>query len=158
MTTSAGILLYRDGAAGLEVLLAHPGGPFWARKDDGAWMLPKGELEPGEDPLDAARREFEEEIGIRPAGPFAPLGEVRQKGGKRVLAWAMPGDFDPAQLRSALFEVEWPPRSGLRRAFPEVDRVAWFAIEAARVKVLASQWPFIERLAAAAQGAGPAAG
>jgi len=150
--TSAGLLLYRHGAAGLEVLLAHPGGPFWARKDDGAWMLPKGELEAGEEPLDAARREFAEEIGFAPAGPFASLGELRQKGGKRVLAWAVAGDFDPAQLRTNLFEMEWPPRSGQRRAFPEVDRVGWFGIDEARVKVLASQWPFIERLAAAAQG------
>ena len=150
MTTSAGLLLYRHGAEGLEVLLAHPGGPFWARKDDGAWMLPKGELEPGEDPLDAACREFTEEIGMVPTGPFAPLGEVRQKGGKRVLAWAMQGDFDPGELRSALFEMEWPPRSGQKRSFPEVDRIAWFGIEAARVKMLASQWPFVERLVAAA--------
>lgn len=150
--TSAGLLLYRQGAAGLEVLLAHPGGPFWARKDDGAWMLPKGELEAGEEALDAARREFAEEIGFAPEGPFAPLGEVRQKGGKRVLAWAVAGDLDPAQLRSNLFEMEWPPRSGQRRAFPEVDRVGWFNIGEARVKMLASQWPFIERLAAAAQG------
>jgi len=150
--TSAGLLLYRHGAAGLEVLLAHPGGPFWARKDDGAWMLPKGELGPHEDPLDAARREFAEEIGIAPEGPFAPLGEVRQKGGKRVLAWAVAGDFDPGQLRSNLFEIEWPPRSGRRRTFAEIDRVGWFGIEQARVKVLASQWPFIERLASAARG------
>jgi predicted NUDIX family NTP pyrophosphohydrolase len=150
--TSAGLLLYRHGVAGLEVLLAHPGGPFWARKDDGAWMLPKGELGPHEDPLDAARREFAEEIGIAPEGPFAPLGEVRQKGGKRVLAWAVAGDFDPGQLRSNLFEIEWPPRSGRRRTFAEIDRVGWFDIEQARVKVLASQWPFIERLASAARG------
>jgi predicted NUDIX family NTP pyrophosphohydrolase len=148
--TSAGLLMYRQGAAGLEVLLAHPGGPFWARKDDGAWMLPKGELRPGEDPLAAARREFGEELGVTPAGPFAPLGEVRQKGGKRVLAWAVAGDFAPGELQSNLFEMEWPPRSGQQRAFPEVDRVGWFSIEEARVKVLASQWPFIERLAAAA--------
>jgi predicted NUDIX family NTP pyrophosphohydrolase len=149
--TSAGLLLYRHGAAGLEVLLAHPGGPFWARKDEGAWGLPKGEFGAGEDPLDAARREFGEEIGFVPQGPFAPLGEVRQKGGKRVLAWAVAGDFDPPQLQSNLFEMEWPPRSGQRRSFPEVDRVGWFGIEEAREKVLASQWPFIERLAAAAQ-------
>jgi predicted NUDIX family NTP pyrophosphohydrolase len=149
MTTSAGLLMYRHGEHGLEVLLAHPGGPFWARKDDGAWMLPKGELEPGEDPLAAALREFEEEIGFAPAGPFASLGEVRQKGGKRVLAWAVRGDFAPAQLRSSLFEMEWPPRSGQRRSFPEVDRAGWFTVEAARAKVLPSQWPFIERLAAA---------
>jgi predicted NUDIX family NTP pyrophosphohydrolase len=149
MTTSAGLLMYRHGPGGLEVLLAHPGGPFWARKDDGAWMLPKGEVQPGEDALEAARREFSEEIGIALAGPFAALGEVRQKGGKRVLAWAVPGDFAPGQLQSNLFEMEWPPRSGQRRAFPEVDRVGWFSIDAARVKVLASQWPFIERLATA---------
>jgi len=147
--TSAGLLMYRHGSTGLEVLLAHPGGPFWARKNDGAWMLPKGELAPGEDPLAAARREFDEEIGFAPAGPFAPLGEVRQKGGKRVLAWAVAGDFEPDDLRSNVFEIEWPPRSGQSRTFPEVDRVAWFPLDAARLKVLASQRPFIERLAAA---------
>lgn len=149
MTTSAGLLMYRHTATGLEVLLAHPGGPFWARKDDGAWMLPKGELAAGEDPLEAARREFEEEIGLLPAGPFAPLGEVRQKGGKRVLAWAVAGDFAPGDLRSNTFEIEWPPRTGQLRRFPEVDRVAWFTLDAARSKVLSSQRPFIERLATA---------
>ena len=146
--TSAGLLMYRHGGAALEVLLAHPGGPFWARKDDGAWTLPKGELGPGEDPLAAARREFLEEIGVDPTGPFASLGEVRQKSGKRVLAWAVHGDFAPEQLRSNLFEMEWPPRSGRRQSFPEVDRVAWFTVAAARPKMLASQWPFVERLAA----------
>ena len=147
--TSAGLLMYRQGPGGLEVLLAHPGGPYWTRKDDGAWMLPKGELAPGEDPLAGARREFAEEIGIDPPGPYASLGEVVQKGGKRVLAWAVAGDFAPEQLRSSLFEMEWPPRSGQVRAFPEVDKVEWFTVPAARAKMLPSQWPFVERLAAA---------
>jgi predicted NUDIX family NTP pyrophosphohydrolase len=147
--TSAGLLLYRLGAAGLEVLLAHPGGPFWARKDDGAWSLPKGELLAGEDPLAAARREFLEETGADLAGPFAPLGEVRQAGGKRVLAWAVEGDLDPARLRCNLFEMEWPPRSGRLQQFPEIDRVAWFAPAQARSKLLAGQRPFIDRLLAA---------
>ena len=147
--TSAGLLLFRQGPAGLEVLLAHPGGPWWSRKDVGAWMLPKGELHAGEDALDAARREFEEETGYAPPGPFAPLGEVRQNGGKRVLAWATPGDMDPSALRSNTFELEWPPRSGRLRSFPELDRVAWYDVPTALAKVLASQRPFIERLAAA---------
>jgi predicted NUDIX family NTP pyrophosphohydrolase len=146
MTVSAGLLLFRRGAAGLELLLAHPGGPFWARKDDGAWTLPKGELLPGEDPLVAARREFEEETGHAPDGEFLPLGEVRQGSGKRVMAWAVEGDFDPAQLRSNLFEMEWPPRSGRLRPFPEVDRVGWFAPDAAATKLLPAQRAFIERL------------
>ena len=154
--TSAGLLMYRNSAAGLELLLAHPGGPFWARKDAGAWTLPKGELQPGEEPLQAACREFEEETGARPREPFIALGEVRQKSGKRVLAWAFAGELDPAQLRCNLFEMEWPPRSGRMQQFPEIDRLAWFAPEAARARLLAAQHPFIDRLAAAL--ASPATG
>jgi predicted NUDIX family NTP pyrophosphohydrolase len=149
MTTSAGLLLFRRPAGELQVLLAHPGGPFWTRKDDGAWMLPKGELMPGEEPLAAARREFAEETGHAPEGDFIALGEVRQAGGKRVLAWAVEGAFDPAHLRSNTFEMEWPPRSGRLQAFPEVDRVDWFTVDEARPKLLAAQRPFIERLQAA---------
>jgi predicted NUDIX family NTP pyrophosphohydrolase len=145
---SAGLLMFRRPGGGLEVLLAHPGGPFWARKDDGAWTLPKGELQDTEDPFAAACREFEEETGCAPAGPFLDLGEVRQKSGKRVQAWAFEGDFDPAGLRCNLFEMEWPPRSGRLQQFPEIDRVAWFDPAAARVKLLPAQQPFIERLEA----------
>ena len=147
MTTSAGLLMYRSTGDRVECLLAHPGGPFWARKDEGAWTLPKGELGAGEDPLAAARREFEEETGLAPAGPFLPLGQVRQKGGKTVLAWAFAGQFDPAALRSNLVEIDWPPRSGRKASFPEIDRVAWFALEEARRRILASQVPFLTRLA-----------
>ena len=134
----------RDGA--VQVLLAHPGGPFWARKDLGAWSLPKGQLYGDEDPLTAARREFEEETGHLPAGPFLPLGAVRQKGGKTVLAWAFAGQFDPQALRSNPVSLEWPPRSGRIQTFPEVDRVAWFARDEANRRILAAQAPFIARL------------
>lgn len=143
---SAGLLMFRRAPAGLQVLLAHPGGPFWARRDDGAWTLPKGELAPAEDALAAARREFQEETGCSPAGPFVPLGEVRQKGGKQVLAWAFEGDFDPRDLRCNLFEMEWPPRSGRRQQFPEIDRVDWFDLAGAHRKLLEAQRPFLDRL------------
>ncbi|TFZ00527.1 NUDIX domain-containing protein [Ramlibacter henchirensis] len=143
---SAGLLMFRRAAGALELLLAHPGGPFWARKDDGAWTLPKGELQDGEDALAAACREFEEETGCAPTGPFLDLGEVRLKSGKRVQAWAFEGDFDPAHLRCNLFEVEWPPRSGRLRQFPEIDRAGWFDPQAARRKLLAAQQPFVDRL------------
>src|SRR5205814_3451337 len=123
---SAGLLLFRRPGGRLEVFLAHPGGPFWAARDDGAWTIPKGLVEPGEDPLAAARREFEEETGIRPAGPYLPLGSVRQKAGKVVHAWAWEGDADPEKVMSNTMSVEWPPGSGRRVAFPEVDRCAWF--------------------------------
>lgn len=146
--TSAGLLLFRHGAGGLEVLLGHPGGPYWSRRDDGAWTLPKGELHPGEEPLAGALREFAEETGGRPGGPYASLGEVRLKSGKRVLAWACEGDFDPRELRCNLFEVEWPPRSGRLRQFPELDRVSWFTPEEARRKLLPALVPFIDRLTA----------
>jgi predicted NUDIX family NTP pyrophosphohydrolase len=145
---SAGILLHRAGpASGLEVLLVHPGGPFWARRDAGAWSLPKGEVGEDEDPLACALRELEEELGERPAlGELLDLGEVRQKGGKVVRAWAARGDFDPARLRSGTFEMEWPPRSGRRRTFPEVDRAAWFTPDEAAAKLVAAQAAFVERL------------
>ena len=145
---SAGLLLHRRREGGLEVLLVHPGGPFWAKRDLGAWSIPKGELDEAEDPLAAARREVEEETGLRVEGPFAPLGAVRQRGGKEVLAWAAPADLDPAALRSSTFEVEWPPRSGRRQRFPEVDRAAWFALDEARRRILPGQAPFLDQLEA----------
>lgn len=144
---SAGILLHRTREGALEVLLAHPGGPFWARRDEGAWSIPKGEVDTGEDPYAAAQREFAEELGAAPPdGDPRPLGEVRLKSRKRVVAWALEGDFDPAQLVSMTFEVEWPPRSGEIGTFPEVDRVAWFDVEAARVKLNEGQRPLLESL------------
>ena len=151
--TSAGLLLFRGAGAAFEVLLVHPGGPLWAKRDDGAWSIPKGEIEEGEAALVAARREVNEELGVEVSvgdGHFVPLGEVKQAGGKRVIAWALRFDFDPGALRSATFEMEWPPRSGRRRAFPEVDRAAWFSLAAAATKILAGQRPFLDALAAAA--------
>jgi predicted NUDIX family NTP pyrophosphohydrolase len=145
---SAGLLLHRRHAGALEVLLVHPGGPLWAKRDLGAWSIPKGELGAAEDPLAAARREVEEETGLRVEGPFADLGSVRQRGGKEVLAWAAPADFDPAALRSGTFELEWPPRSGRRRHFPEVDRAAWFTLGEARRRILPGQAPLLDRLEA----------
>ena len=150
MTTSAGLELFRErGADGaLEVLLGHMGGPFWARKDEGAWSIPKGELEPDEDPLAGARREFAEELGHAPPdGPVIELGEIRQKAGKRVIAFAVQGDFDPADIVPGTFELEWPPRSGRRQAFPEVDRVAWFDLPTAAAKIVRGQVALLERLA-----------
>ena len=146
--TSAGILLYRTRETELEVFLVHPGGPFWARKDLGAWSIPKGELAPGEDALAAAQREFHEETGFRAESVCEPLGEVKQAGGKIVYAWAAPGDCDPAALRSNLCEIEWPPRSGRRMSIPEVDRGAWFSLTDARERILKGQQPFLDRLAA----------
>jgi predicted NUDIX family NTP pyrophosphohydrolase len=145
---SAGLLMYRTGPQGTEVLLAHPGGPYWARKDEGAWTLPKGECDEGEEPLAAAEREFIEETGFAVCGPFLPLGEVRQKSGKRIQAWAFAGECDPAQLQSNLFEMEWPPRSGRRQSFVEIDRAAWFSLPEARQKLIAGQLPFLDRLQA----------
>ena len=144
---SAGLLIFRRHGNAVEVLLVHPGGPLWAKRDLGAWSIPKGEIEPGEDPLAAALREVEEETGFRAAGPFRPLGSLRQRGGKRVSAWATPGDFDPAALRSGEFELEWPPRSGRRQRFPEVDRAAWFELAEARRRILPSQAELLDRLA-----------
>ena len=151
MTTSAGLVLFRergtDGA--LEVLLGHMGGPFRARKDQGAWSIPKGELEPGENPLAGARREFAEELGHAPPdGPAIELGEIRQKAGKRVIAFALEGDFEPTDILPGTFELEWPPRSGRRQAFPEVDRVAWFDLPTAGAKIVRGQAVLLERLAA----------
>ncbi|MFH1566403.1 MAG: NUDIX domain-containing protein [Gemmatimonadota bacterium] len=150
---SAGLLLYRRGAAGLEVLLVHPGGPFWARKDDGAWSIPKGEYDPGtEDGLAAARREFGEETGLSIDSPFRELEPVRQGGGKRVKAWAVEADCDPAALRSNTFELEWPPGSGRRQPFPEIDRAAWFPLDAARRKLLKGQVGLLDQLVRVAGG------
>jgi predicted NUDIX family NTP pyrophosphohydrolase len=149
MKRSAGILLYRDRGCGAElrVLLVHPGGPFWAKKDEGAWSIPKGEYDEGGDPLAVARREFEEELGRpAPAGDVIDLGELVQPSRKRVTAFAVEGDFDPSSLRSNLFELEWPPRSGRMQSFPEVDRAAWFTPDEARAKILPGQRPFIDRL------------
>ena len=147
--TSAGILLHRGTAADLEVLLVHPGGPFWSRRDEGAWSIPKGEHGPGEASEEAARREFEEELGLAPPpGEMRALGEVLQGGGKRVTAFALAGDLDPAQVRSNHVEVTWPPRSGRRISVPEIDRAAWFRLEAARSKILAGQRALLDRLAA----------
>jgi predicted NUDIX family NTP pyrophosphohydrolase len=143
---SAGVLLYRVADEGLCVLLVHPGGPFWARKDLGAWTIPKGEYSATEEPLAAARREFEEETGARPAGDFRPLGEVTQPGRKVVAAWAVAGDFDPATLVSNTFELEWPPRSNRMARFPEIDRAQWFSLGEARQKILPGQRAFIDRL------------
>ena len=143
---SAGILMYRRGDAGIELLLVHPGGPFWAKKDLGAWSIPKGEYAEGEDALAVAKREFEEETGARPHGDFLPLGEVVQPGRKIVTAWAIEGDFDSATRRSNRFELEWPPRSGRKVSFPEVDRAEWFAPAEARQKILSGQREFIARL------------
>jgi len=155
MTTSAGLVLFRerDGGGALEVLLGHMGGPFWARKDAGAWSIPKGELEPDEEPLAGARREFAEELGHAPPdGPVIGLGEIRQKGGKRVIAFAVEGDFDPETIVPGTFEMQWPPRSGRRQAFPEIDRVAWFELATATAKIVRGQAELLERLAAARSG------
>ena len=150
---SAGILLYRRISGALEVMLAHPGGPFWAKKDERAWSIPKGEIVAGELPLAAAMREFFEEVGVRPQGEPLPLGTIKQAGGKIVHAWAVEQNFDPQLLRSNTFELEWPPRSGKLRSFPEVDRVAWFGLQEAETKILAAQWTFVERLLADLNGA-----
>lgn len=145
---SAGLLLYRSGDVGaVEVLIVHPGGPFWARRDDGAWSIPKGEQPDGEDPWDTARREFAEELGLAPpAGPRIDLGTVTQPGGKVVTAFAVHADLDVTDARSNTFELEWPPRSGRLRQFPEVDRVGWFPPEQARIKLLSGQRPLLDRL------------
>jgi predicted NUDIX family NTP pyrophosphohydrolase len=145
---AAGILLYRRGAKGLEVLLAHPGGPLWARKDYGSWTLPKGQFTDGELPLDAAKREFEEEMGSKPGGTFVPLGTLKQPSGKVIHAWAAESDFDVTTVKSNLFAMEWPPKSGRMGEFPEVDRAGWFSIEEARLKILKGQQPFLDRLLA----------
>ncbi len=148
---SAGILLYRRRPAGLEVLLVHPGGPFFARRDAGVWSIPKGEYGADEEPLACARREFAEEIGqpLPPAAAVIPLGEIRQRGGKVVSAWAIEGDLDARAIASNTFVLAWPPGSGRTREFPEVDRAGWFDLAAAAEKLLAAQRPLLDRLAAA---------
>jgi len=149
---SAGLLMWKREGGALKVLLVHPGGPYWQRRDAGAWSIPKGGHAEGETPLAAARREFSEELGCAlghlPDSAFRPLGDIRQKGGKRVTAFALEGDFDPRDLRSNLFEIEWPPSSGRRRSYPEVDRAAWFSLAEAQEKILAAQRPLLDALAA----------
>lgn len=145
---SAGLLLFRQPPSGLEVLLVHPGGPYWAKKDAGSWSIPKGEYTHEEEPLSAAVREFEEELGIRVAGSFIPLSAVRQRGGKVVTAWASEGTFDVDAIVSNTFEMEWPPGSGRLATFPEVDRAAWFSMEEAHQRILESQRPFLSELEA----------
>ncbi|TMD86186.1 MAG: NUDIX domain-containing protein [Chloroflexi bacterium] len=144
---SAGLVLYRRRDGKLEVLLVHPGGPFWQKRDEGAWSIPKGEVAENEEGMDVARREFQEELGTAaPDVEGTPLGEVRQAGGKLVKAWALPGDLDVARITSNTFEIEWPPRSGKMQQFPEVDRAGWFDSDTARRKLLPAQRAFIDRL------------
>jgi predicted NUDIX family NTP pyrophosphohydrolase len=145
---SAGVLVYRRSARGLEFLLAHPGGPVFRRRDAGAWTIPKGEIEPGEEPLAAAQRELLEETGFVLPGPFVPLGSVKQKNGKIVHAWACEGSVDPRALTSAKFQMQWPPRSGRIGEYPELDRADYFSFELAREKLNAAQFELVERLAA----------
>jgi predicted NUDIX family NTP pyrophosphohydrolase len=147
---SAGILLHRTRDGRREVLLVHPGGPFWARRDAGAWSIPKGEYGPDEDPVACALREFEEELGALPpaAEDLVELGTITQRGAKRVTAWAAPGDLDPDSIRSNTFTMEWPPRSGQTREFPEIDRAAWFGLEEAREKINPAQADLLDRLSA----------
>jgi predicted NUDIX family NTP pyrophosphohydrolase len=143
---SAGLLLFRVVAGNLEVLLVHPGGPFWAKKDDGSWSIPKGELSEGEDPFEAAIREFKEELGSSVTGKAIPLKPLRQPSGKIIYAWGVNGDFDTTTLKSNTFSIEWPPKSGQQREFPEVDRAAWFEIEEAKRKIHQGQVPLMEEL------------
>ncbi|MGH9797670.1 MAG: NUDIX domain-containing protein [Candidatus Polarisedimenticolia bacterium] len=143
---SAGILMHREREGRLEVLLVHPGGPLLGGRDEGAWTIPKGLIEPGEEELDAARREFEEETGLRPEGSFVPLGSVVQKGGKVVRAWAVEGDCDADAVKSNTFTMEWPPRSGRCQEFPEIDRAAFFDLDTARLKILPAQIPLLDAL------------
>ena len=152
--TSAGILMYRRVADGLQVLLIHFGGPYWARKDVGAWGIPKGGIEAGEDAETAAIREFTEELGSAPSGLLRPLPRIRQQGGKWVVAFALEGDFDASRIESNLFTMEWPPRSGEMRSFPEVDRAEWFALDEARRRMLPSQTPLLDALEALLNGEG----
>jgi predicted NUDIX family NTP pyrophosphohydrolase len=146
MVISAGILMYRPGEAGIDVLLVHPGGPFWRNRDRGAWSIPKGELEDGEEPEAAARREFAEELGLQATGPLRSLGQVRQRGGKTVLGYALQGTLDAGSVRSNQIAIEWPPRSGRTIFVPEIDRAEWFALPLARQRILAGQSPFLDRL------------
>ena len=148
-SVSSGLLLFRRTPDGLEVFLAHPGGPFWARRDAGAWTIPKGLVDEGEDLLAAARREFHEETAISPSGPFVPLGSITQKAGKTVHAWAWEGDADPDMIVSNTTRIEWPRGSGKWETVPEVDRCAWFDLSAAREKINPAQAELLERLATA---------
>jgi predicted NUDIX family NTP pyrophosphohydrolase len=143
---SAGLLMYRYAGSTLEVLLVHPGGPFWKNRDQGAWTIPKGECREGEAPLEGARREFQEETGFLPRGPFMELSPVRQKGGKTVVAWACEGDLDPREVRSNTFPLEWPPGSGRMVQFPEIDRAGWFPMESAREKMNPAQTALLDEL------------
>jgi predicted NUDIX family NTP pyrophosphohydrolase len=143
---SAGLMMYRRSGIGLEIFLVHPGGPLWAKKDKGAWTLPKGEYEQDENPLAAARREFEEETGFQAIGEFRDLGSIRQKSGKIVTAWAFQGDCDPAKLASNTCEIEWPPHSGRRIEIPEVDRGRWFDVEETREYIREEQQPLLDKL------------
>ncbi|MGH9728188.1 MAG: NUDIX domain-containing protein [Candidatus Acidiferrales bacterium] len=143
---SVGLILYRRRGGEIEVLLVHPGGPFWAKKDAGAWFIPKGEANPGEDLFSAAKREFIEETGLKAEGKFLELGSVKHKSGKVVTAWAFEGDCEPASIKSNTFTIEWPPRSGKQKEFPEVDRAAFYTIEAAREKMHAAEFELVERL------------
>jgi predicted NUDIX family NTP pyrophosphohydrolase len=145
---SAGLLLYRKRGSHIEVLLVHPGGPYWVNRDDGAWSIPKGEIDEDEDALEAAMREFREETGVAPSGEFIPLTPIRQAGGKLVHAWALKSDFDPADLASIVFLLEWPPKSGRYQQFPEVDRAEWLSIEGAKHKILKAQMPLLLELEA----------
>ena len=140
--------MYRRAGVGLEVLLVHPGGPYWRKKDDGAWSIPKGELEEDEEAEVAARREFREETGVALCGLLDPLGEIRQRGGKRVIAFAVEGDVDVRTIRSNTFEIEWPPKGGRMQSFPEIDRAEWFDLPSAHAKILEGQHPLLDRLAA----------
>ena len=150
---SAGLLLFRRTPAGIEVLLVHPGGPLWAKKDEGAWSIPKGEIDADEDPLAAARREFEEELGSTASGEFIALAPIRQASGKVVHAWAVEADFDPTTFMSGMFSMEWPPRSGRQQEFPEVDRAEWFSIDNARRKINKAQIELLDQLVQTARRA-----
>jgi predicted NUDIX family NTP pyrophosphohydrolase len=150
---SAGLLMFRASPA-LEVLLVHLGGPFWAKKDAGAWFVPKGEIETGEEPLNAAKREFQEETGIAPHEPFLALGSVKNKSGKTITAWAFRGDGDPAKIRSNTFRMEWPPRSGKMAEFPEIDRAAFYTLSEAKEKMNTAEAVFLQRLQDVLAGSG----
>ena len=143
---SAGLVVFRRCNSELQVFLVHPGGPFWKNKDAGAWSIPKGECQEGEDALDAAKREFQEETGFKVDGEFVALGEIKQAGGKVVKAWALEGDCVPSEVRSNTFSMEWPPKSGHKKEFPEIDRAEWFSVEEARERMLKGQLPFLDRL------------
>ena len=143
---SAGLMMYRKSGSSVEIFLVHPGGPFWAKKEQGAWSIPKGLVEPGEDKLEAAKREFSEETSLVPSGPFIELGQIRQKSGKQVYAWAFEGKCDPPSIKSNTFALEWPPRSGRMSEFPEIDRGEFFAIAEALRKINPQQAEFVNRL------------